>query len=1657
MTGIHDAHTLRHRQIFSKTCPVPEHEAHMCLSICHRAHTDSNISDNNNIDTSTRIGRASNIIMSDKNSNDNINIDNISQAGLNHINISHTKKIKCDTVLCAPLGKSIATQFIVKTSCMGEWTRTLLDTGATVSFIDKSHVNNILTNDKSIIVSKDANLIIRLGNNTKENVTDYIDANIIIDGRETSVLLYIMQLPVGIDCILGLDWMTDQQVLLDTYNRRIIYANYEDTSKHQYGTLNSLISIHTLMPMRSETKIKSIQNKVYNCLGSKTNTDVHVVSHNCMNKLMNVVKSGSLTYNTYILATQPEEAGTRKLVGDVCFLDMQTSRLNNITKKVILKARNKKAREMLARHGGLNKVNKLYIKRLIKQAKSKSKKSINSLNYIDNGSLSVKYKAMGKARAHHGATPTVNSNTNDNNNINPFNTVPSDDETCWVATVIISPKGTITIPDFDSKTGKLTQTVSNSKYKTVFEEAAAHILKTYPSQSSVSRESETSYNIYNSASDLPIPCNIAPEQINTTDPAAKDWIKHLLEGKIEKFTCMNTDVKYNPLPTDIPHKVKLKEGATVPVPHRYRTPENLVPELRKFIMDMLQKGWIEVGDTEFNAPVLILKKPGTYDDGSSKGYRMCSDFRALNTVVEPVSHYMPSCDEMWEKLRHANYISVCDMVSGYWNMPVSIDSRKYLGIMTPWNVYRYKVLPMGYINASFVFQRFLERKLRKHGLLYEQINITNNHTDSDDNLSNSNKDPNNSHMPDYNDKAYRKYLNGNRSTEVPKKESINMFGFVSCYQDDIVCWSKTLAEHKLHLLKLLRVLSLENIPLNMKKSQFACRYVRYLGCVVGSQSLMMDPHKLSAIENMVVKKDITGIRSFLGCTGFYRRWIEGYAHITRPLTQLTKKDTNVQASWNSSHDEAVLKLKQAMMTYPILRQPMNDRPYMICSDSSKFATGAVLCQKWDDKWCAVAYVSRLFRGPELNYSVQEWEALGIIYALKKFNHYICATPHLKIRLYSDHQSLQFMHTQKGLSGRMARWAMTLADYNCEVKYIKGTSNVVADALSRLMNMQDREFDSTRDLLSMYPELHPKIYQDLVMAGALSREGEAHIDDMSADVLYLQPDDWYNIGESTIAEPHEQILFNCNKRVAELNMYKANICVNLDIPKHKYLACKKFGPIYRALHDDYKSELSDADLDKIKNDLIHYFIEGGLLYYSTKSTGETLAIPEDKVGKGQMTLRNKIIDEVHSIKIGGHRGIEPTYKALRMRFYWPNMKDTVGVFMRSCEICQMTKHERKKPQGKLQPLQIPLSPGISYSMDFKTNLPTSGKDKYDTLLVIVDRFSKRVVLIPTWSTATAKLTAELFFNRVVSQKGVPVDIVSDRDPLFTSNFWRSLWQLSGTTLTMSTSRHQNTDGQSENCIRSIEEILRGRVNYKQDNWASEIASIEFALNNTVTQPLGMSPFMCETGRNPIIPIDLTKNNLIRMQNEKASSASDMIDRIHNSHATARDSLLRAQANMTRHADKRRRVVQNMVVGGKCYLKLEGIELAKFSKTTCKKLRPLWFGPLMILKKISPVSFQLRLPPSCTIHDVFHVDRLKPANDPPPGLPGNKIRSLPNLDRGQRYEVEGILDEKLRYNKSYLLIRWKGYSELFDNSWEPLDEIQSGAPRILKKWRKDHAPL
>ena len=166
---------------------------------------------------------------------------------------------------------------------------------------------------------------------------------------------------------------------------------------------------------------------------------------------------------------------------------------------------------------------------------------------------------------------------------------------------------------------------------------------------------------------------------------------------------------------------------------------------------------------------------------------------------------------------------------------------------------------------------------------------------------------------------------------------------------------------------------------------------------------------------------------------------------------------------------------------------------------------------------------------------------------------------------------------------------------------------------------------------------------------------------------------------------------------------------------------------------------------------------------------------------------------------------------------------------------------------------------------------------------------------------------------------------------------------------------------------------------QDNWVKQISSIEFALNNTQSTATGLTPFKVETGRDPLVPLDLSKT--LGHDTDKSrlhgniGSAYKMIENITALQQQARDNIEIANSNMSKHADARRRKAEELSVGDRVYLKLEGIDLDIFKKRPCKKLNPLWYGPLEILKKVSPVSYKLSLPTKSKIHDVFHVDRLR----------------------------------------------------------------------------------
>ena len=221
---------------------------------------------------------------------------------------------------------------------------------------------------------------------------------------------------------------------------------------------------------------------------------------------------------------------------------------------------------------------------------------------------------------------------------------------------------------------------------------------------------------------------------------------------------------------------------------------------------------------------------------------------------------------------------------------------------------------------------------------------------------------------------------------------------------------------------------------------------------------------------------------------------------------------------------------------------------------------------------------------------------------------------------------------------------------------------------------------------------------------------------------------------------------------------------------------------------------------MRNDTYHIY--KGLLYKVSSMGEDLLCVPDDTITTGRMTTRKKIVAETHNGITSIHLGENRTYYEIRRRVFWPGIAKHVHDYIRTCHACQRNKIDRQSPQGMLNSLQQPTRSGTHYSMDFVTHLPMSSRHEYTAIMVVVDRFSKRIWTIPTWDIANARLTAELFMKHIIYENGICIEIVSDRDSKFTSKMWQDFHAALGITLSLSSSRHQSTDGQTERAIAPV---------------------------------------------------------------------------------------------------------------------------------------------------------------------------------------------------------------------------------------------------------------
>ncbi|KAG8489038.1 hypothetical protein CXB51_017121 [Gossypium anomalum] len=263
--------------------------------------------------------------------------------------------------------------------------------------------------------------------------------------------------------------------------------------------------------------------------------------------------------------------------------------------------------------------------------------------------------------------------------------------------------------------------------------------------------------------------------------------------------------------------------------------------------------------------------------------------------------------------------------------------------------------------------------------------------------------------------------------------------FVVVFIDDILVFSRDEEEHAEHLRTVLQILREKQLYAKFSKCEFWLREVGFLGHIVSAEGIRVDPSKISAIVNWSPPKNVSEVRSFLGLTGYYQRFVQGFSMIASPMTRLLQKD--VKFEWTDECQQSFNRLKDLLTKAPVLVQPEPGKEFVIYSDASLNGLGCVLMQEGK----VIAYASRQLKPHERNYPVHDLELAAIVFALKIWRHYLYGE---KCHIYTDHKSLKYLMTQKDLNLRQRRWLELIKDYDLIIDYHPGKANVVADALSQ---------------------------------------------------------------------------------------------------------------------------------------------------------------------------------------------------------------------------------------------------------------------------------------------------------------------------------------------------------------------------------------------------------------------------------------------------------------------------------------------------------------------------------------------------------------------------------------------------------------------------------
>jgi hypothetical protein len=419
---------------------------------------------------------------------------------------------------------------------------------------------------------------------------------------------------------------------------------------------------------------------------------------------------------------------------------------------------------------------------------------------------------------------------------------------------------------------------------------------------------------------------------------------------------------------------------------------------------------------------------------------------------------------------------------------------------------------------------------------------------------------------------------------------------------------------------------------------------------------------------------------------------------------------------------------------------------------------------------------------------------------------------------------------------------------------------------------------------------------------------------------------------------------------------------------------------------------------------------------------------------------------------GHFGSPKTYKALRDSFYWPKMRrDLEEGYIPGCADCQRNKARTTRPFGPLHPLPIPDARCDSVAIDFIGPLPKDGI--FDTILTITDRLGSEIRILPTTSTLTAEQLAKLFFDSWYCENGLPLDIVSDRDKLFLSRFWKTLHKLTGVKLKMSSGYHPETDGASERTNKTVIQSIQYAVERDQKNWVEALPKIRFDIMNTMNSSTGLTPFQLRFGKSPRILPPLANANDTHEPIE--STAREMLSRMTTLEMEAQDNLLNAKIAQASYANTRRNLTFPFAVGDRVMLSTlhRRREYKSSDSHRVAKFMPRYDGPYQIIATDQAHStVTLDLPDNPHIFPVFHASEIRTFNPNDDELFPARALMPPDpvtIDGEKEFFIDKIVDQRRRGRGWQYLVRWRGEGPEGDK-WLPGRDLEDC--EALDEWER-----